>query len=74
MGEMIRKSILAGVLGMAAMLAVAPTGARQRIVQSAGNFQQYFQDLKGARGSLSPVERFVFSVVLATTNQPHAEK
>ena len=45
-----------------------------RLVSSAQNFQHYFQDLKGAGASLSPVERFVFSLVLANTRTPRPEQ
>ena len=45
-----------------------------RLVSSAQNFQHYFQDLKGAGASLSPVERFVFSLVLANTKTPRPEQ
>jgi hypothetical protein len=41
-----------------------------RIVSSAQNFQQYFRDLKQAGSSLSPIERFVFSLVLANSKTP----
>jgi hypothetical protein len=33
--------------------------------QSAQSFRQYFHDLKSAGSSLSPIERLVFSLVLA---------
>jgi len=50
----------------------ATTGLRNapaygRLVSSAQSFQHYFQDLKGACASLNPVERFVFSLILANT-------
>jgi hypothetical protein len=40
-----------------------------RAANSARTFSHYFRDLKNADGSLNPVERFVFSLVLANTNQ-----
>ena len=43
-----------------------------RIVSSTRNFQQYFRDLKQAGSSLSPIERFVFSLVLAHSKTPQA--
>jgi hypothetical protein len=46
--------------------------AYRRIVSSAQNFQQYFRDLKQAGSSLSPIERFVFSLVLANSKTPQA--
>jgi hypothetical protein len=45
-----------------------------RLVSSAQSFQHYFQDLKGAGASLSPVERFVFSLVLANTKAPRPDQ
>jgi hypothetical protein len=45
-----------------------------RIVSSAQNFQRYFRDLKGAGNSLNPIERFVFSLVLANTKTPQREQ
>ena len=65
---MARKAYIIGILTVgltAAVLRTAP--AYGRIVSSARNFQYYFQDLKRAGGSLNPVERFVFSLVLANT-------
>jgi hypothetical protein len=43
-------------------------------VSSAQSFQHYFQDLKGAGTSLSPVERFVFSLILANTRTPRPDQ
>jgi hypothetical protein len=41
--------------------------AYYRIVHSAQNFQRYYQDLKKGDNSLNPVERLVFSLVLASS-------
>ena len=68
---MTRKAYIIGILTvglMAAAFRSAP--AYGRLVSSAHSFQHYFQDLKGAGASLSPVERFVFSLVLANTRTP----
>ena len=35
-----------------------------RFVSSAQSFQQHFRELKNSGSSLSPVERFVFSLIL----------
>jgi hypothetical protein len=43
-------------------------------VSSAQSFQHYFQDLKGAGASLSPVERFVFSLILTNTKTPEPDQ
>ena len=40
-----------------------------RVVSSAHKFQQYFQDLKQA-DAMSPIERFVFSLVLVNAKTP----
>jgi hypothetical protein len=44
-----------------------PAYAVCRLVSSAHSFQQNFQDLKSAGNSLSPIERFFFSLVLTNT-------
>lgn len=41
-----------------------------RLVSSAQSFHYYFRDLKKAGTSLNPIERFVFSLVLANPNVP----
>jgi len=47
---------------------VGQPGPRHRVVSSVKNFEQSFQDLKVTGKSLNPLERFVFSVLLASTN------
>ncbi len=51
------------------MLALAG-GSRYypRLERSAETFQDYFQALKTSEVSVSPVERVVFSLILANTN------
>jgi len=71
---MIRKSYTIGILGLALLLVGAQPTARHRITTSAQNFQQYFNNLKGAGNSLNPIERFVFSLVLANTNPAQAAR
>ncbi|HEY2016712.1 MAG TPA: hypothetical protein VGH38_24580 [Bryobacteraceae bacterium] len=56
-------------LGLSAGLAHSAT-AVSRFVSSAETFRYYFRDLKNAGSSLSPIERFVMSVVLANTKAP----
>jgi len=68
---MTRKAYIIAILTVGLMAAAfrgAP--AYGRLVSSAQSFQHYFQDLKGADASLSPLERFVFSLVLANTRTP----
>ena len=52
--------------------AVHTSPAYCRIVSSAQKFQQYCRDLKQAGTSLNPIERFVFSLVLANSKTPQA--
>ena len=56
------------VLVLAVLMAGVSTGQHLRLAASAQSFQRYFHDLKGAGNSVSPVERFVFSLVLATAD------
>jgi hypothetical protein len=63
-----RKCIIGLVaLGLTATAAVRTPGYC-RIYSSARSFGQYFKDLK-AGSSLSPVERFVFSLILANSKK-----
>ena len=41
-----------------------------RIVHSAQNFQRYYNDLKQGDNTLNPIERVVFSLVLANAKNP----
>ena len=43
-----------------------------RVVSSAHKFQEYFRDLKQA-DAMSPIERFVFSLVLTHSKTPKAQ-
>jgi hypothetical protein len=72
---MTRKAYIIGILTVGLMAtAFRNAPAYGRLVSSAQNFQHYFQDLKGAGASLNPVERFVFSLVLANTRTPRPEQ
>jgi hypothetical protein len=55
------------------LLAASPRTipAYGRVASSAARFQQYFRDLKQAN-TMSPIERFVFSLVLARAKAPKA--
>jgi hypothetical protein len=59
---MIRKALITGalVIGMAFTAIHGP-----RLESSARDFQQYFEALKKADDSVGPLQRFVFSLVLA---------
>ena len=72
---MTRKACIIGILTVGLMAtAVRNAPVYGRLASSAQSFQHYFQDLKGAGASLSPVERFVFSLVLANTRTPRPEQ
>jgi hypothetical protein len=53
-----------------AMGTVLSSPAYCRIVHSAQNFQRYYHDLKQGDNSLNPIERIVFSLVLANSRNP----
>jgi hypothetical protein len=53
-----------------AMNLAQSTGAYCRIVTQAQNFQRYYHDLQQGQSSLSPIERLVFSLVLANSKSP----
>jgi hypothetical protein len=61
---MIRKGYVVGVLALALLGAVQPQAWR-RIAVSAQNYEHRFDELSGARASLNPIERIVFSLALA---------
>jgi len=62
----IRRVHVIGVLALV-LLATAPSTAPaySRLVASAQSFRQYFQDLNQAGNNLSPLERVVFSLLMA---------
>jgi hypothetical protein len=45
-----------------------------RAAHSARSFRHYFQDLKSADANLNPVERVMFSLILANTEQPQQQR
>jgi hypothetical protein len=68
---MIRRGCIIGTLALVlGVSAFQRSPALCRLVSSAQNVQHYFRDLKGAGSSLNPVERFVYSLVLASTKTP----
>lgn len=66
----IRKSLV--VVAAAGILATAGdcTSCYTRLARSAQNFHRYFQALKSSEICMNPVERFVFSLILANTKPP----
>jgi hypothetical protein len=71
---MIRKAYIIAIvaLGLTAG-AVHTSPAVGRFVSSAESFRYYFRDLKQAGASMSPIERFVLSLVLANPKTPQAQ-
>ncbi len=55
-------------LALALTIVAATPPPYSRIATSLRNFQEYFRDLDQTGNSLNPVERFVFSLVLAHTD------
>ena len=54
-----------------AVTAVETAPAYSRLASSTNNFRQYFRDL--GKSGVGPVERFVFSLMLANSKTPKAE-
>ena len=69
-----RRAYAIGLLATALMIGAVTPSYYSRFVTSRQNFQQYFRDLDLAGNSLNPVERFVFSLVLANSDGPAGEK
>jgi len=69
-----RKAFAVGFVATAlAVVAISPS-CYSRFENSRQNFQQYFRDLDPAGNSLNPVERFVFSLVLANFDSAPEQK
>ena len=70
-----RKSYIIGILAVGLVLTVAFWApGYSRFVSSAQNFQQYFRAMQTTVGSLGPIERFVYSLVLANSKSVESEK
>ena len=67
---MVRKRYAITALALAALLAAGQPNLRHRVAAQAKNFQQRFADLKGAGNAISPFERLVFSLALASAAEP----
>lgn len=63
-----RRTYLIGMvaLGLVAFT-VRSTPAYRQLVSSAASFERYLNTLDSAENSLSPIERFVFSLVLSNS-------
>jgi hypothetical protein len=70
-----RRAYIIGTMALGLTFAAVrgPT-AYGRVANSARSFRQYFHDLQGADSTLNPVERFVFSLMLANTKQPPPQR
>ncbi|MBV9503688.1 MAG: hypothetical protein JO323_01650 [Acidobacteriia bacterium] len=64
---MIRRSFALAVI-VGTLIAAGQPGTKERIATSARNFEQRFEELKGAGNALSPLERVLFSLALAGAN------
>jgi hypothetical protein len=70
-----RKPFLIGILAAGlALTAALGTPEYCRIVSSVQSFQQYFRAMQTTVGSLGPIERFVYSLVLANSKPAHRQK
>jgi hypothetical protein len=63
-----RKAYKIGLVAMALTIAAILPPFSSRIAASRQNFQEYFQDLNQSGNSLNPIERVVFSLVLANSD------
>jgi hypothetical protein len=71
---MIRKAYIIGIMALGLTAGAVHTSPLfGRFVSSAQSFQSYYRNLKQAGASMSPIERFVFSLVLANPKAPQAQ-
>ncbi len=71
---MTRKAHIIGILALGLTAAAAGTSPTVgRFVSSARDFQRNCREWKNSGGALSPIERFVFSLVLGDAKAPRAE-
>jgi hypothetical protein len=64
-----RSKVAATILG-AGLLTATLTGEHQKIGQSSCKFHRYFAALKSSGAPVSPLERIVFSFILANRPGP----
>ena len=70
---MIRKAYIIGIIALGLSAGAARTSpAVGRFVSSAQSFHRHFRELKDSGSSMSPIERFVFSLILANTTSGQA--
>jgi hypothetical protein len=67
--RMIRRAYITGILGLALVAgAFRATPAYSRVVSSAHAVERYVMELRSPATSLSPIERFVFSLGLTLSS------
>ena len=65
---MIRRAYIIAIMALGLTAgAVHTSPVFNRLVSSAESFRYYYRDLKQAGTSMSPMERFVFSLVMANS-------
>jgi len=69
-----RKAFAVGLLATALGVVAVMPSYYARFETSRQSFQQYFRDLDPAGRSLNPIERFVFSLVLANSDNAPEKK
>jgi len=70
-----KRAFIIGFLVLGLGATTVHTGpAYCRFLASARNFQEYFDTLDGSRTALNPVERIVFSILLARTKVEKNER
>jgi len=70
-----RRSYIIGILAAGLTFAgMLGNSGYSKFVSSAHNFQQQFRAMQDSGTSLGPVERFVYSLVLANQKSTHTEK
>ena len=71
---MIRRAYIIGIVAAGlAMAAAQGSPAYGKFVSSAHNFERYFHALKTSGSLANPVERFLFSLILANAKPSHTE-
>ncbi|MBZ5577578.1 MAG: hypothetical protein LAP40_13535 [Acidobacteriia bacterium] len=69
-----RKAFTIGLVALGLTVVAVLPPSYNRIATSRQNFQEYFRDLNQPGSSLNPVERFVFSLVLANSEAASSQK
>jgi hypothetical protein len=70
-----RKGHIVALVALGLMAtAIRTTPAYDKLVTSVHTFQHCLNGLQASNSSLSPIERVVFSLVLANTKAPRAER